>query len=76
MSAQWLEAARAQDPAIAPALERGETEPLRAWLQENVYRHGRRFAPDALLERATGRGLTAEPYLAYLDGKYGELYRA
>ena len=76
MSAQWLEAARAQDPAIAAALERGETEPLRAWLQENVYRHGRRFAPDALLERATGRGLTPEPYLAYLDGKYGELYRS
>ncbi len=74
MSAQWLDAARTRDPGIAAALERGETGPLRAWLQENVYRHGRRFAADALLEHATGRGLTPEPYLAYLDGKYRELY--
>jgi len=74
MSAQWLEAARAQEPAITPALERGDTAPLRAWLQENVYRHGRRYSPDALLTRATGRGLAPEPYLTYLDGKYRELY--
>ncbi len=75
MSAQWLEAARAQDAAVTPALERGEVGPLRHWLQANVYRHGRRYAPDALLERATGRPLTAEPYLRYLDGKVRALYR-
>ena len=74
MSAQWLEAARNQDKEVAPALERGETAPLRRWLQENVYRHGRRYPPDALLKRATGRDLSPEPYLTYLTSKYGELY--
>ena len=74
MSAQWLGAARAQDPAVAPALDDGDPAPLRAWLQENVYRHGRRYAPDALLERATGQRLSAAPYLAYLNDKYTDLY--
>jgi len=74
MSAQWMAAARERDPAVAPALERGDSGPLRAWLHENVHRHGRRYLPDELLGRATGSGLDPEPYLAYLREKYTRLY--
>ena len=74
MSALWLEAAKAQDAAVAPALAEGDTAPLLAWLGQNVHRHGRRFRPDALLRRATGKPLRSGPYLDYLTGKYGELY--
>ncbi len=74
MSVQWLEAAKRQDPNVAPALERGDVAPLRTWLQENVYQHGRRYSPDELLVRATGQSLTAAPYLDYLARKYRELY--
>ena len=44
------------------------------WLHENVYRHGKRYDPDELVERATGRPLDTGPYLRYLKGKFGELY--
>lgn len=74
MSVQWLEAAKQQNAQVAPALGKGDVAPLRAWLQENVYQHGRRYSPDELLVRATGRPLTAAPYLAYLNNKYRELY--
>ena len=53
-------------------LAKGDTEPLRLWLKENIWRHGKRFTRDELLERATGRALEAGPYLRYLDGKYGK----
>lgn len=74
MSAQWMAAARERDPDVAPALERGDTGPLRGWLHENVHRHGRRYLPDELLERATGSALDPAPYLAYLRDKYTRLY--
>ncbi len=74
MSAQWMDAATRTDAAVAPALERGDTRPLRGWLQDRVYRHGRRYSPDDLLRRGTGSPLTPEPYLAYLQRKFGELF--
>jgi len=74
MSAQWLDAAKAQDAAVAPALAQGNPAPLLSWLGESVHRHGRRYSPDDLLRHATGQQLTTQPYLNYLRDKYGELY--
>ena len=34
----------------------------------------RKYRPDDLVRRATGAPMRMEPYLAYLRGKYGELY--
>ena len=48
---------------------------LHAWLREHLYRHGRKFTPDELVERATGGPMRIAPYVAYLRAKYGELYR-
>jgi len=31
--------------------------------------------PDEIVARATGSAMTTAPYLAYLRGKYGTLYR-
>jgi carboxypeptidase Taq len=50
---------------------RGEFAPLREWLTEHVYRHGRIYPPEELVRRVTGEGIDAEPYLAYLEGKFG-----
>lgn len=73
MSAQFMAAARAV-PGLTAALESGNYAPLLAWLTDNVYRHGRAYSPDELLTRATGRGLNVQPYLAYLDEKYSDLF--
>ena len=74
MAAQWLAAARAQDSTVTPALETGDYAPLSKWLTENIYRFGRAYTGNELLERATGQPLNAEPYLAYLEDKYRDLY--
>jgi carboxypeptidase Taq len=72
MAAQFFETAKAKGEGVAPALAQGDTAPLRLWLKENVWRHGKRFTRDELLTRATGRALEAGPYLRYLEGKYAK----
>jgi carboxypeptidase Taq len=74
MGAQIYAAAVAAEPAIPSEMARGEFGRLRRWLTENVYRHGSKLTPAELLDRATGRAITIEPYVSYLRGKYGALY--
>ena len=74
LSVQLFDAALGEHPGITAEMERGEFGTLLAWLRENVHRHGKRYDPDALIERATGRPTETDPYLRYLNTKFGELY--
>jgi carboxypeptidase Taq len=74
LAAQFYAAALSAHPEIPGEIERGNFATLRRWLTENVYRHGRKYQPNELVERATGTPLRTEPYLTYLRTKYGELY--
>ena len=74
IGAQLMEKIRAEIPDLDARFERGEFAALLAWLRKNVHRHGRKFTPNELLERATGRPLTAAPWIAYVQKKYGALY--
>ncbi len=74
LSAQFMQAAVAAHPEIPHEIESGRFAALHAWLREHLYRHGRRYPPDELIKRATGKPMTAAPYLAYLRGKFGRLY--
>ncbi|GHF85845.1 carboxypeptidase M32 [Deinococcus ficus] len=73
LSVQLLEAAQ-QDPAIAAGVQAAEYGPLREWLVQHVHRHGRSRTPEELTVQATGRPLTADPYVAYLHAKYEDIY--
>ncbi len=74
LSVQLYEAAVEERPEILPEMERGEFGTLLGWLRENVHRHGKKYEPDDLIERATGRPPDTAPYLRYLESKFGELY--
>jgi carboxypeptidase Taq len=74
VSAQLMEKIRRDLPELDMQMGRGEFSPLLGWLHRNVHRHGRKFTPNELLERATGRPLTAEPWIAYVRQKFGALY--
>ena len=74
MSVQLFDAATAAHPELPREIRAGRFATLLGWLRENVHRHGARYLPEELLVRATGSGLDAAPYLAYLRRKYGELY--
>jgi carboxypeptidase Taq len=62
------------DETLTAAIAGGEFQPLRTALTEKIYRHGRRYQPDELIVRATGRPLDPAPYVDYLRAKYSGLY--
>ena len=75
LSAQFYAAALKAHPEIPAEVAKGEFTTLHDWLRTHIYRHGRKFKPDDLVKRATGKPMSIAPYIAYLRGKYGELYR-
>ncbi len=74
IGAQLMEKARTDIPDLGAQIEKGELATLLAWLRKNVHRHGRKFTPNELLERATGKPLTAKPWIGYVQEKFGKLY--
>ncbi len=74
MSAQFFAAARRNVADLDRQIGAGEYGPLRSWLTDRIYRHGRKFTAPEIVTRATGEPLSIAPYLAYLNTKYGALY--
>ncbi len=64
--------------AIPDLLERtaaGDFLPLKTWLNKEVHLQGRRYDPEDLVKVITGKALSADPFMDYLEEKYGEIYR-
>ena len=74
VGAQLMQKIRQDIPDLDGRIERGEFAQLLSWLRKHVHRHGRKFTPNELLERATGKPLTAGPWVAYVREKFGALY--
>jgi carboxypeptidase Taq len=74
IGAQLMEKIRSDIKDLDGQLEAGQFAPLLGWLRKNVHRHGRKFTPNELLERATGKPLTAEPWIGYVQKKFRALY--
>jgi carboxypeptidase Taq len=74
IGAQLMEKIRADIPDLDAQIEAGQFAALLGWLRKNVHRHGRKFTPNELLERATGKPLEAGPWIAYVQKKFGALY--
>ena len=70
MSVQFWRRAVSELGDVEDQFARGEFAPLREWLRENVYRHGRMYEPRELLRRVTGSDLDPAPYLDYLRTKF------
>lgn len=69
-AAQLFAAARKAHPTIPSELSRGDFSSLLSFARENVHQHGSRYDTNALLERATGRGLDVESLFAHLRARY------
>jgi len=55
-------------------LSQGKLNLVNDWLKKNIYSQGDLNDPEELIKKATGRNLDSEPYLQYLNEKYGNLY--
>jgi carboxypeptidase Taq len=73
-AAQFFEAALEQNPSIKEEYENGRVDGLMNWLGENVHQHGRKYTPDELILRATGKPLTHEAFTRYIWDKFSNLY--
>ncbi len=73
-SAQIWEKVTEEIPDLYDQFEQGDFAPLREWLGDRIYQHGRKYTPKELLERVVGGGLDPEPYLRYLREKLGGIY--
>ncbi|MEO1138061.1 MAG: carboxypeptidase M32 [Pseudomonadota bacterium] len=69
-----LHDAMARDvPGLEDQLAVGDLSAATAWLRNAVQRHGGRYEPAEVIERACGRPPSAVPLMAYLKQKFSEL---
>jgi carboxypeptidase Taq len=62
-------------PDMYERIEQGEFASLKAWLNDKVHKHGKRYKSlDDLLEAQVGEKLNPKYFLDYLEAKYSKLY--
>ena len=74
-SVQFFEQAKLEIPHLEDEIAAGQLLSLRRWLEQKIHRWGRMFTPAHLAERVTGSTVKPEPFLNYVEKKYGELYQ-
>lgn len=72
--AQFYEAMCEQDPTIGARLENGDPMGVVDWLRENIHQHGSKFPPNELVMNTTGKPLSHEPFMRYINKKFTDIY--
>lgn len=73
-AAQMWETINRDIPDLDARFERGEFAALLDWLREKVHTPGRSLRAQELCERITGKPLSGEPLMNYLERKLGAVY--
>ncbi|MEI8248844.1 MAG: carboxypeptidase M32, partial [Lentisphaerota bacterium] len=74
ISAQIWECVNRDIPDLPEKIRQGSFNELRGWLASNIYRHGAKFEPQALVQKVTGSKIDPAAYIRYLNRKYKEIY--
>ncbi len=74
ISLQLWERIEMDIPDLPERFRQGDFAPLLEWNREHIHRHGPKFMPQELVERATGSHIDADPYIRYLNKKFSEIY--
>lgn len=62
-------------PNTETNIAQGHLIPLKEWLNEKIHRWGRQFTSEELIQQTTGKSLSAEPFLQYLENKIEKIYK-
>ena len=73
-AAQLLEAMSEDLGSIQDSISSGDWSPMLNWLRERVHKRGSALLPADLIEEATGSPPSSEPFLRYVEEKYGAIY--
>jgi carboxypeptidase Taq len=60
-------------PDWGARVEAGDFEFIKTWLRSAIWRHGRRYTSREIVEKVTGKTISAEPYIRYLSAKYRQI---
>jgi len=70
MASQLFQTMKGEGGEITGEIGKGNFKPMFDWLDQNVYRFAAKLSVQELEERATGKKLNPEIFLAYLRAKY------
>jgi carboxypeptidase Taq len=73
-SGQILAALEREFQGWRDAVSRGDFGSVKDWLVRNVHSYGNLYDPPDLIRKITGKELSVEPFLNYLNKKYSGLY--
>ncbi|WP_170463458.1 carboxypeptidase M32 [Ruegeria arenilitoris] len=68
------QALRGAVPDLDAQLAQGDTSGATSWLRENLQQYGALYTPRDAITRASGVEPGPEPFLSYLEDKFGALY--
>jgi carboxypeptidase Taq len=63
-----------ENPNIPDEIAQGKFDTILSWMREHVHQYGAKYEPQEIMMMATGSKITPEPYVKYLQTKYGEIY--
>lgn len=73
-AAQLWETINAEVANLSGQVSRGQFAALRQWLREKIHRHGKRWRAADLCRKITGKPLSADPFMKYIEGKIRPIY--
>jgi carboxypeptidase Taq len=73
-AAQLWETIQEQIPDLSQRITDGDFAPLKSWLNKNIHAHGRQYRAGELCEKVTGKPLSADPLMRYLEGRIRPIY--
>jgi carboxypeptidase Taq len=69
-----LEEMKQDMPDWLNSIAKGEIIPVIDWMKQKVHHESAMYDPADLMERVTGKKLTAEPFLDYVESKYSTIF--
>ena len=70
IAAQLADGMRRDVPQLDAQIAAGDFAPMTSWLRDAVHSHGARLPAHELIKQATGKPLSAQASLRYLESKY------
>lgn len=72
-AAQFFQTFQHTFPNWKEKVSAGDLSFIRMWLHDNIHQYGRQYTPSELIVRISGKSLSEEPFLEYLNTKYKSL---
>ena len=73
-AAQFFAAAREALGDLGASIRGGNLRPLNEWLRTHIHRHGMRYRAGELVRLVTGKPLSIEPFMTYVNAKFKPIY--